>query len=90
MLSIGLPCWMPVQNPCSAAALPASKTGDNVVVVIRITRNRVCPDHLKQTLGVDRSFERLTDNAGRIIEAEEGIPQAVLGAAEIRPDAGGG
>lgn len=76
----------PLQRRCAAGI----EAGDNVVVVIRITRNRVCPDHLKQTLGVDCSLERLTNNAGRIIEAEEGIPQAVLGAAEIRPDAGGG
>ena len=64
------------------------KAGHNIVVVSRIARYRVDARQFQQALGINRGFQRLADNTGRVVEAQEGIPQAVLGAAQVAADAG--
>ncbi len=66
------------------------KAGHNIVVVGRVARHGVDARQLQQTLGINRGFQRLADNARGVVEAEEGIPQAVLRAAQIAADAGRG
>ena len=58
-------------------------------MVVGIARHRAHAGQLKQALRIDGGLERFAHNAGRVVEAEEGIAQAVLRAAEIGPDAGG-
>ena len=60
------------------------KAGHNVVVVGGVARHRIDARQLQQTLGIDGGFQRLADDARRVVEAEEGIPQAVLRAASPR------
>ena len=64
------------------------KAGHNVVVVGGVARHGIDVRQLQQTLGIDGGFQRLADDARRVVEAEEGIPQAVLRAAQIPADAG--
>ena len=45
---------------------------------------------LQQALGIHGGFQCFTHNAGGVIEAEESITQAVLRAAKVLADAGGG
>ena len=51
------------------------KTGDDVVVVVGIARHRAHAGQLKQALRIDGGLERFAHNAGRVVEAEEGIAQ---------------
>lgn len=60
------------------------KAGHNVVVVGGVARHRIDARQLQQTLGIDGGFQRLADDARRVVEAEEDIPQAVLRAAQVR------
>ena len=63
------------------------EAGHDVVVVLGVAGYRVHPRQLQQALGVDGGFQRLADHPGGIVEAQEGVPQAVLGAAQIGADA---
>ncbi len=74
---------------CQRGGTARVKAGDNVIVVGRVARHGVDARQLQQTLGVDGGFQCLADNA-RGVEAEEGIPQAVLRAPQIAADAGRG
>ena len=75
---------------CQRGGTARVKAGDNVIVVGRVARHGVDARQLQQTLGVDGGFQCLADNARGVVEAEEGIPQAVLRAAQIAADAGRG
>ena len=53
-----------------------------------VARHGIDARQLQQALGIDGGFQRLADDARRVVEAEEGIPQAVLRAAQVPADAG--
>ena len=77
-------------EPLQGRRTAGIKAGDNVVVLVGIAGHRVDTAQLQQALGIDGSLDRLTDYAGGVVEAKEGIPQRVLGAAQILADSRGG
>ena len=65
------------------------EAGDDIVVVVGVAGHRLNAHQLQQALGVDGGLEGLAHNAGGVVEAQEGVAQAVLSAAQVGTDAGG-